>query len=120
MLVKPGPAGLVPVRGREYSRSPQPETNMTSKRTAKSKTTTATSKSSATPSPRPESKKARLIGLLKSAKGTDVATLSTTFGWQPHTTRAALTGLRKAGHVIERLPSDAGQPARYRIAGTSK
>ncbi|HKX80142.1 MAG TPA: DUF3489 domain-containing protein [Novosphingobium sp.] len=27
-------------------------------------------------------------------------------GWLPHTTRAALTGLRKKGHVIEKSKRD--------------
>jgi hypothetical protein len=27
-------------------------------------------------------------------------------GWLPHTTRAALTGLRKKGHVIEKTKRD--------------
>ena len=38
--------------------------------------------------------------------------------WQPHSTRAALTGLRKDGYMIERVASEPGQPTRYRIAGT--
>ena len=37
---------------------------------------------------------------------------------QPHSTRAALTGLRKDGYTIERVASEPGQPTRYRIAGT--
>jgi Protein of unknown function (DUF2924)/Protein of unknown function (DUF3489) len=58
-------------------------------------------------SPRPDTKKARLIARLEHARGVDVATLSTELGWQPHSTRAALTGLRKDGYTIERLPSRA-------------
>jgi hypothetical protein len=71
-------------------------------------------------SPRPESKKARLIGRLEDPLGVDVATLSAELGWQPHSTRAALTGLRKDGYTIERLPSEPDQPTRYRIAGTGR
>ena len=70
-------------------------------------------------SPRPDTKKARLIARLEDPLGVDVATLSTELGWQPHSTRAALTGLRKDGYTIERLPSEPGQPTRYRIAGTA-
>jgi Protein of unknown function (DUF3489) len=44
-------------------------------------------------SPRPTSKKARLIARLEDPLGVDVASLSTELGWQPHSTRAALTGL---------------------------
>ena len=69
-------------------------------------------------SPRPQSKKARLIARLKDPLGVDVATLNAELGWQQHSTRAALTGLRKEGYTIERLPSEPGQPSPYRIADT--
>ena len=68
-------------------------------------------------SPWPDTKKARLIARLEDPLGVDVATLSTELGWQPHSTRAALTGLRKDGYTLERLPSGPDQPARYRITG---
>ena len=32
----------------------------------------------------------------------------TATGWLPHTTRAALTGLRKRGFLVERHPVEAG------------
>jgi hypothetical protein len=35
-------------------------------------------------------------------------------GWLPHTTRAALTGLRKRGFLIERV-RDEGKGSLYRI-----
>jgi len=69
-------------------------------------------------SPRPDSKKAQLIARLEDPPGVDVATLSAEMGWQPHSTRAALTGLRKEGYMIERLPSEPDQATRYRIADT--
>jgi len=62
-----------------------------------------------------ETKRARLIGLLKNAKGSDVTTLSQELGWQHHSTRAALTGLRKAGFTIERTQSEGGASSSYRI-----
>jgi Protein of unknown function (DUF3489) len=70
-------------------------------------------------SPRLDTKKARLIARLEDPLGVDVATLSTELGWQPHSTRAALTGLRKDGYAIVRLPSEPDQPAHYRIADTA-
>ena len=60
-------------------------------------------------------KRARLISMLKRAKGSDVATLSREFGWQLHTTRAALTGLRKAGFTIKRTQSEGRGASRYCI-----
>lgn len=53
-----------------------------------------------------QTKRAQLIRMLKAAKGTDVARMSQTLGWQRHTTRAALTGLRKAGFTIELSAGD--------------
>ena len=93
---------------------------MTQTPTRKRKTAVAPAEATATKmSPRLDTKKARLIARLEGPLGVDVATLSTELGWQPHSTRAALTGLRKDGYTIERLPSEPGQPTRYRIAGTT-
>jgi Protein of unknown function (DUF3489) len=59
----------------------------------------------------------RLVRLLKARAGRDIATLSRELGWQPHTTRAALTRLRRAGYTIEKLPPQNNGGSRYRIAG---
>ena len=58
-------------------------------------------------------KKARLISLLRQTDGANLASISAELGWLPHTTRAAITGLRKAGHQIETRTSDGGTA--YRI-----
>jgi hypothetical protein len=58
-----------------------------------------------------------LVRLLKASTGREIATLSRELGWQPHTTRAALTRLRKSGYLLEKLPRQNGGGARYRIAG---
>lgn len=60
-------------------------------------------------------KKAQLIQMLQSKTGSDIAALSKKLGWQSHTTRAALTGLRKAGYEIAATKSEDGKPTRYRI-----
>ena len=57
-----------------------------------------------------------LVRLLKASAGREIATLSRELGWQPHTTRAALTRLRKAGYAIEKLPRQNDGASRYRIA----
>jgi hypothetical protein len=93
---------------------------MTKTPTRKRKTAVAPAETTATKtSPRPDTKKARLIARLEHPRGVDIATLSTDLGWQPHSTRAALTGLRKDGYTIERLPFGPDQPTRYRITGTT-
>jgi predicted ArsR family transcriptional regulator len=62
-------------------------------------------------------KRNRLVRLLKASAGREIATLSRELGWQPHTTRAALTRLRQAGYAIEKLPPQNNGTSRYRIAG---
>jgi hypothetical protein len=58
----------------------------------------------------------RLIQLLKTRSGRDITALSAELGWQSHTTRAALSRLRRAGYAIEKLPPAKHGGARYRIA----
>ncbi len=68
-------------------------------------------------SPKPKAtKKDQLIRMLKTKSGADLATISGRLGWQRHTTRAAWTGLRKAGFTVTSETQDGGKPARYRIA----
>lgn len=53
------------------------------------------------PKPR-QTKIAKVQALLERPSGANLKTICKATGWQPHSSRAALTGLRKAGHVIER------------------
>lgn len=66
-------------------------------------------------SPRPDSKLARLVAMLARPDGASLDDLATAAAWRPHTTRAALTGLRKRGYALATLRA-AGAPTRYRIA----
>ncbi|MEO5586916.1 MAG: recombinase family protein, partial [Novosphingobium sp.] len=53
----------------------------------------------------------QVLALLRREEGATLAELMETTGWLPHTTRAALTGLRKKGHVLAkdtRKSSDEG------------
>ncbi len=57
-----------------------------------------------------------ILKLLRRPNGASIAQLQKTDGWQPHSVRAALTGLRKKGHNIERDKDAKGvNPARFRI-----
>jgi len=47
------------------------------------------------------SKQAQLAALLVRDEGTTLDQMIAITGWLPHTTRAALTGLRKKGYVID-------------------
>ena len=60
-------------------------------------------------------KKDQLIKLLGTKSGADIATLSEKLGWQQHTTRAAMSGLRKAGFSIVGTKPAGGGLARYPI-----
>ncbi|MDU8944351.1 DUF3489 domain-containing protein [Ovoidimarina sediminis] len=70
-----------------------------------------------TKSPKPrETKAATLRRLLARKSGADLAALQDATGWQPHSVRAALSGLRKAGYTINRVPPKTeGGTAVYRI-----
>lgn len=69
----------------------------------------------ASPSPKPErqTKSAAVIALLERPDGATLAEMIAATGWLPHTTRAALTGLRKKGFSIEK--SKRGDETCYRI-----
>ena len=69
-----------------------------------------------TPTPRAGSKLARVIDLLRRSEGATILHLMEAIGWLPHTTRAALTGLRKRGYAVVRGRINGGDSI-YRIAG---
>ncbi|WP_165768566.1 DUF3489 domain-containing protein [Sandarakinorhabdus cyanobacteriorum] len=57
---------------------------------------------SAAPPSKPSKKSAKVIALLEAGDGATLADLSAATGWQAHTCRAFLTGLRKKGRMLER------------------
>lgn len=63
---------------------------------------------------RPASKQAQVIDLLKREGGAALTDIVSMTGWLPHTSRAALTGLRKKGHAIKSEKVDG--VTRYQIA----
>jgi DNA-binding IclR family transcriptional regulator len=55
----------------------------------------------------PRATKASIVlDLLRRENGATLAELVDATGWLPHTTRAALTGLRKKGHVLDKSTRD--------------
>jgi hypothetical protein len=60
-----------------------------------------------------------VIELLKHKEGVGIAELTSATKWLPHTTRAALTGLRKRGFAIERVRHE-GRESLYRIVAGEK
>ncbi len=67
---------------------------------------------------RPTTKRALIIALLSRREGATMDDLIAATGWLPHTTRAALTGLRQKGFCLERSKPE-GEPAVYRIRDTA-
>ena len=74
----------------------------------------AKAKPTADAAPRPTSKIASVIALLERAEGATLSEMVEATGWLPHTTRAALTGLKKKGHTITK--DKRGDVTCYRIA----
>lgn len=72
-----------------------------------------TDETTAMPSPRPSSKIGEVLRLLRREEGATLAELVDATGWLPHTTRAALTDLRKKGHAIAK--DRRGNATCYRI-----
>lgn len=59
----------------------------------------------------------KLIALLRRKQGATLDQMTRATGWQKHSVRAALTGLRKKGHPIERSTSDGVSTYRVIKAG---
>jgi hypothetical protein len=59
-------------------------------------------------------KRAKLIGMLEQPEGATVAEIGQRLGWLPHTVRAAITGVRKAGREVTRS-KDANGRSVYRL-----
>jgi Protein of unknown function (DUF3489) len=64
--------------------------------------------------PRDGTKLARVLGLLQRDCGASLEELTAATGWLPHTTRAALTGLRKRGCSVTIDRSDKERGSTYR------
>ena len=84
---------------------------------AKAKAKKPAAKKAAAPKPRAESKQARFIAAMRTAKGISIAEAAEEFGWQKHTVRGAVAG---AIRVKLGLKVDATQDEKrgtvYRIA----
>lgn len=79
-------------------------------------TTQMTSKTTKAPSK--PSRKDILTAALSKRKAPTVTALSVALSVQPHSVRAAISGLRRAGHKVETIKSPSGGVATYRIVAT--
>jgi len=71
-------------------------------------------------SPRGGTKIAQVIELLQRREGATLAELVAATGWLPHTTRAALTGLRMRGYAVGIDRADKARGSVYRIEPTKR
>ena len=65
--------------------------------------------------PPASTKRAKLIAMLERPEGASVAEIGQRLCWLPHTVRAAITGLRRAGRAVTRS-KDADDRSVYRLA----
>jgi hypothetical protein len=65
-----------------------------------------------------ETKADKVIAPLKRKQGATLEEMVQATDWLPHTARAAMTGLRRKGHVIERTKADG--VSRYAITATTR
>jgi hypothetical protein len=70
--------------------------------------------------PRVGTKQSLLVSMLSAEQGVTLDALIEATGWLPHTTRAALTGLRKKGYAIERFRGEGEKGSAYRIVIADK
>lgn len=66
----------------------------------------AAPKTTAKAEPKAASKISVVVDLLKREHGATLDEMVQATGWLPHTTRAALTGLKKKGHTIQKSKRD--------------
>lgn len=62
-------------------------------------------------SSRQPSRAAQLLALLGEGRPVPLTEIASQFGWQPHSARAALSGLRKAGHGLATSKCERGGTA---------
>ncbi len=58
--------------------------------------------------PNKSTKPAQILRLIRRKTGASMSQLQKATNWQPHSIRAALSGLRKSGHQIDRTKNDKG------------
>jgi hypothetical protein len=95
------------------------EAEMATKTKRNRKPTARGTNTKTAPNRRRHTKADVILKLLRRPTGASVAELTKAAGWQPHSVRAALTGLRKKGHEIARA-KDARGVTRYSIAAESQ
>lgn len=71
----------------------------------------------------PKTKQTRIAKvqvMLRRPIGASLDAICKATGWQPHSARAARSGLRKAGHAIDRIPGEGRAASIYRITDSTE
>ncbi len=76
-----------------------------------------TTKAKPAEKPAAQTKFGKVIALLVMDEGATLSQMVEATGWLPHTTRAALTGLKRKGYTIERSQRDGASV--YRITASA-
>ena len=105
-----------PKRTRRFARTPNTEPQAGGK-AASPTLDLAASQPLPEPAAKPESKAARIVALMQRAEGATLNEMVIVTGWLPHTTRAAMTGLKRKGHTITSVKTDGVR--RYHAATSS-
>ena len=103
---------------RKMAREPQPQGAEPGKGTG-SASASAIAAESTTPAAaaKAPNKTSMVLDLLRRPEGASIEELVAATGWLPHTTRAALTGLKKKGHAL--TSEKVEEVRRYRITGAA-
>lgn len=103
-------------RPRRMAREPKPQepSGLAEEQIASSGTAAPSPPS---PQDKPPTKTAAILDLLIRPEGATLAQMVKATGWLPHTTRAALTGLKKKGQEVTSLKADGIRT--YRVIDTS-
>jgi hypothetical protein len=104
-LTRSGQSAIRVEEGADAEVAPAHSSNRAEKAPAKAREVKAGSDAG----PREGTKKALVLSLLSRPQGATVDDLLSATGWLPHTTRAALTGLRKEGYEFAKSKNAKGE-----------
>jgi Protein of unknown function (DUF3489) len=105
-LTRAGQRAIQVEEGAEAEEAPAAKS---AKRAAKEPAEGRKDKGSTEAGPREGTKKALVLSLLSRPEGATIDDLLSATGWLPHTTRAALTGLRKEGYEFVKSKNAEGE-----------
>lgn len=66
---------------------------------------------------KPSSKASLVLGMLQRSEGATISQFVAATDWLPHTTQAALTGLKKKGHHVVSTKTDGEERVYRAVAG---